>query len=161
MADYTMQPKKPSILILFPNWPAYLLFAFIYMFSLFGIIGLWLIDFIQMFILSQYLFTHTTSIYQFIGQNFFFIVRTSPVTDSEYMFEIIMPLLIVVATFLLCFIIKQLLKETKSPYMLQVRHFFVYNLLLTVWSIFIMPIFFKVCQHIQFVISNKILLPPN
>jgi len=62
-----MEPIRSPVILDIPDWPAYFLFAFVYAFSFFGIIGLRLVDFIQMFMLAEYQFNHTTTIYQFIG----------------------------------------------------------------------------------------------
>jgi hypothetical protein len=52
LANFILNPTKSPVVLVISDWPAYFLFVLVYSLSLFGIIGLRLIDFIQMFILA-------------------------------------------------------------------------------------------------------------
>lgn len=81
VGSYLLSPTKAPIKYKTALWPSYILLAFIYSLSLFGIIGITLIDFVQGYILSEYKFVHTTSTYKVLGNAFFFDVPAGIIKD--------------------------------------------------------------------------------
>jgi len=88
-------------------------------------------------------------------------IRKEVAFDSNYLLELATPLLIVFAVFLVCLAIKHALKNFFLLYIIHIRYFFAYNLLLTVWSIFSVPILYKAYQYVDLANSNRIFLADN
>jgi len=88
-------------------------------------------------------------------------IRRDVVFYKSYPLELATPLLIIVTIFFISLAIKHALKNYSSLYLVHIKYFFAYNLLLTVWSIFSVPILYKACQYVDLTNSNRIFLTDN
>jgi hypothetical protein len=64
--------------------------------------------------------------------------------------KIAVPLIALASSFFLAVVVKQLTKNSKSPYLKQVRRFFAYNLFLSVWSVMFIPIIYQGGQYVLY-----------
>ena len=72
IADFILIPDKIDFLFIIDVWPVYALYGFVIVAALDGIVGLWIIDFMQIYVLMEEKFRHRSMLIDELTKLFFF-----------------------------------------------------------------------------------------
>jgi hypothetical protein len=148
VSSYILAPQKIDLYIAMSTWPVYFLILSLLITSLFGIMGIAVIDFIQIYILTELKFTNQTSVVDTYSSMFFFDQKRI-LTPKQYLMRLFAPTLIIVGFFILGVVSKNVSKLIKSNFIKKrVVKFFAYDLFLTIWTIALPSLMFKSFQFV-------------
>ncbi len=129
--------------------------------SLFGIIGLSFIDFIQIYILTELKFkSQSTSIQTFSGIFFMdMITGENGYSEGDYLVRLILPTIIIVGCYFFGLLMKKLAAFISNHAIKKrIIKFFGYNLLLTIWTIVLPSVIFKIFEFSYDKKDGKVIL---
>lgn len=159
ISNYILSPPKADLFITMSTWPVYLIFSLLFACSLFGIIGLSVIDFIQIYILTEIKFHNQTSVVETYNSLFFFDQVQLQSDAKSYLFRLIRPTIILTAVFLIGLIVKFGSKFIKNQFFSKrIIKFISYNTFLALWTIALPSIIYKAFQFINDINQNKLTL---
>lgn len=159
MSDYILSPPKADLFITMSTWPVYLIFTLLLICSSFGIIGLSVIDFIQIYTLTEIKFHNLTSAVDTYSKMFLFDQAQLQHNTKSYLFNLIKPTVILVAVFLFGVLVKFGSKFIKNQFLRKrIVKFISYNTFLALWTIALPSVIYKGFQFISDVHNNKLTL---
>ena len=159
MSNYILSPPKADIFIKMSTWPVYFIFTLLLICSSFGVIGLSVIDFIQIYILTEIKFHNQTSVVEIYSSLFFFDQTQHQSHIKSYLFSLIRPTVILVSVFLLGVAVKFSSKFIKNKFLSKrIVKFLSYNTFLALWTIALPSVIYKGFQFISDIYNNKLTL---
>lgn len=160
ISNYILSPAKSDLFITMSTWPVYFIFSLLFISSLFGVIGLFVIDFMQIYILTTMKFYNKTSVLETYIRLFLFDQLQSD--SKSYLFALIRPTVILIAVFLLGIGVKFGSRFIKNQFLTKrVVKFISYNSFLAIWTISLPSVIYKGFQFINDISNNSLELTNN
>jgi len=157
ISNYIISPPKADLFITMSTWPVYLIFTLLFICSFFGIIGLSVIDFIQIYILTEIKFHNKTSVVESYSSLFLFDQSQLQNDPKAYLFRLIRPTIILVGLFLFGLVVKFGSKFIKNQFLSKrIVKFISYNTFLAIWTIVLPSIIYKAFQYIDDIQNNNL-----
>ncbi len=150
VSNFILSPPKADLYIAMSTWPVYFVFSLLLVCSLFGIIGLTVIDFIQIYILTEIKFHNQTTVVETYSSLFFFDQAQLQFDIQTYLMRLIRPTAILVGIFIFGSIVKFAASFIKNQFLRKrIVKFLSYNFFLTIWTIALPSIIYKAFQFIN------------